>query len=348
MNDLLHQLKSRRDDPKFGAVSLVEKARARAMLLSAIGGEEKEVSKFETVFATVGFYFRGFVSMPVTVVVAFFVIAFGGSLTTVRASSSLPGDSLYSVKLATERAQLRLASREKKAILHTEFAKRRLDEATAVAGESDEAKAKVQTAMKGFSTQIAQAQADLEILRSEKTSEASTIASAVDEKLKSFSSEIQVNVGTAEGKEAMTATESASNTAVAVIVEAHEELKENVTTTENAKRAYQNRFTSIKERQTFDLARIDRIRALAGKNPAVTQEQLGELEYNVNSVSTALFDSMDFAATASYRTAFDLLATAEGHLLTIEALLAEAEDAIIFANSSQEEPETEDAETVVE
>jgi hypothetical protein len=348
MNDLLRQLKSRRDDPKFGAVSSVEKARAKAMLLSAIGGEEVQVSRFEEVFATTGFYFRGFVSMPVTVVVAFFVIAFGGSLTTVRASSSLPGDSLYSVKLATERAQLRLASREKKAMLHTEFAKRRLDEATAVAGESDEAKAKVQVAMNGFSAQIVEAQADLEKLREEKTSEASTIASAVDEKLKSLTSEIQGEVNTEEEMHAIEVATSASNTAVAVIVEAHEEQKDDTTTKENAKRAYQNRFTSIKERQNFDLARIERIRALAGTNPTITQEQLGELEYNVNSVSSALFDSLDFAAQSSYRTAFDLLATAEGHLLTIEALLAEVEDAIIFANSSQEEPKTEGTETVVE
>lgn len=348
MNDLLRQLKSRRDDPKFGAVSSVEKARAKAMLLSAIGGEEVEVGRFEEVFATTGFYFRGFVSMPVTVVVAFFVIAFGGSLTTVRASSSLPGDSLYSVKLATERAQLRLASREKKAMLHTEFAKRRLDEATAVAGESDEAKARVQVAMNGFSAQIAEAQADLEKLREEKTSEASTIASAVDEKLKSLTSEIQAEGNTKEEMHAIEVATSASNTAVAVIVEAHEELKEDTTTKENAKRAYQNRFTSVKERQAFDLARIERIGAVAEGNEVITPGQLVELEYNVNSVSEALYDSMDFAAREGYRMAFDLLATAEGHLLTIEALLAEVEDAIIFANSSQEEPKTEVTETVVE
>lgn len=347
MNDLLRQLKSRRDDPKFGAVSSVEKARAKAVLMQAIGGEEKEVSKFETIFATTGFYFRGFVSMPVTVVVAFFVIAFGGSITTVRASSSLPGDSLYSVKLATERAQLHLASRERKAILHTEFAKRRLDEAVAVAGETDEARANVQVAMKGFSTQIAQAQADLELLRSEKTSEASTIASAVDEKLSALSSEIQ-GASTIEEKEAVTATASASNTAVAVIVEAHEELKENTTTTENAKRAYQNRFTSIKERQTFDLARVERIRTIAVTNEAITPAQLAGLEQNIESVSDALYDSMDFAARQSYRAAFDLMAEAEGHLLTIEALLAEIENAIIFAEQIEEPTEETTEEQLVD
>lgn len=63
--------------------------------------------------------------------VTFLAVSLAGSgwIISASASNSLPGDYLWNVKLATEKAQIMVSDQDKKAEMHIDFAKRRLDEA---------------------------------------------------------------------------------------------------------------------------------------------------------------------------------------------------------------------------
>lgn len=76
------------------------------------------------------FSFGKWLRAPAFSIVAILLALFGGSLFSVSAAErSLPGDLLYSVKIATEQARLAMASSpEQKLILKTEFTDRRVDE----------------------------------------------------------------------------------------------------------------------------------------------------------------------------------------------------------------------------
>ncbi|MFA6160987.1 MAG: DUF5667 domain-containing protein [Patescibacteria group bacterium] len=76
------------------------------------------------------FSFGKWLRAPAFSIAAIIVALFGGSLFSVSAAErSLPGDLLYSVKIATEQAQLAMASSpERKLKLKTEFTDRRVDE----------------------------------------------------------------------------------------------------------------------------------------------------------------------------------------------------------------------------
>ncbi|MBI4138647.1 hypothetical protein HY479_00660 [Candidatus Uhrbacteria bacterium] len=79
---------------------------------------------------------------PVLAVLSVFVVALGGSVASVSAAEqSLPGDFLYSLKLATEQARLALTSgKEEKLKLKVEFTGRRAEELKKVAKTSDGSK----------------------------------------------------------------------------------------------------------------------------------------------------------------------------------------------------------------
>lgn len=81
-------------------------------------------------FVSPVFNFSKMVRKPVFASVAVIMALFGGSLFSVSAAEqSIPGDFLYSVKLATEQARLAMAKDSKdKVKLKTEFTERRVDE----------------------------------------------------------------------------------------------------------------------------------------------------------------------------------------------------------------------------
>ncbi len=83
---------------------------------------------------------------PAFAVVGILLALFGGSLLSVSAAErSLPGDLLYSVKLATEQARLALTKNpEDKVLLKSEFTGRRVDEMTqAIASPSSDRSGKI-------------------------------------------------------------------------------------------------------------------------------------------------------------------------------------------------------------
>lgn len=102
-----------------------------------------------------------FALQPALVMVLVLGVGTGGWITSVQAASnSLPGDALYSIKLASERTQVALASlsSDDRAVtgLHVAFAKRRLDEVNRVVKKPNSKKkaARAATAMQGFKKEM--------------------------------------------------------------------------------------------------------------------------------------------------------------------------------------------------
>lgn len=97
------------------------------------------------------------VARPVAFAALLVVMVLGGWIGSVNASlDTLPGDRLYPVKLASERAQLTLATSSTKGRLHAEFASRRLNEVTLLVSQGDVSgdDTRVQVAIDGFHKQI--------------------------------------------------------------------------------------------------------------------------------------------------------------------------------------------------
>ncbi|MFA6099418.1 MAG: DUF5667 domain-containing protein [Patescibacteria group bacterium] len=92
--------------------------------------EKKSVIKEWVKFFAPIFAVNKWVRTPVTAIAVIMLAIFGGSLLSVSAAEkSLPGDLLYSVKLATEQARLAMAKNpQDKVKLKTEFTERRVDE----------------------------------------------------------------------------------------------------------------------------------------------------------------------------------------------------------------------------
>lgn len=100
---------------------------------------KKEVAGELYKFVSPFFNFSKMVHKPVFAALAVIVTLLGGSLFSVSAAEqSLPGDFLYSVKLATEQARLAMAKDSKdKVKLKTEFTERRVDEMKKVIAAPD-------------------------------------------------------------------------------------------------------------------------------------------------------------------------------------------------------------------
>lgn len=134
---------------------------------------EKQLAdnKGESIFEAFKSYFA-FHHLAKAVAVASLVISIvtGGSIFTVSAAKdSLPGDTLYSVKRATEKVQDITTSRpEAKVKLKLNFAKERLDEARKIAKEQaqeTDSREKIDQAMVDFQNEIAQAQTYLDEIK---------------------------------------------------------------------------------------------------------------------------------------------------------------------------------------
>jgi len=137
--ELIQQLKNLKASPEAGAL---DKTKADLMcqnLMARIenGAVKNEViekgiiASTKAVFAAFAprFQFGAAFRYAVTLC-AVFAVGMAGCLTTVSASfNSMPGDTLYTIKIATEKVQLALAQDDQMKInLRTEFAGRRIDE----------------------------------------------------------------------------------------------------------------------------------------------------------------------------------------------------------------------------
>lgn len=169
------------------------------------------------------------VTQSVGVVVIVLLVALGVGMATVSAiPGMLPGDTLYGVKIATERAQVTLAvGSESKARLELEFAGRRVEEVTVLAESAlPDRDERLATAVSRFKQNLTKSQSKLEQLHSGAQPGVVDVAKIIDRKATEYStalerasaqmsSEAQNEVRGAQG-----ASQEAAFSAVSVLLDA--------------------------------------------------------------------------------------------------------------------------------
>lgn len=128
---------------------------------------------------------------PILISIIVLALIFEGSILTVNASkSSLPGDTLYSVKMAAEKVQVSLTSSEEaKAKLEVKFAGHRVEEIVKISQEVSSAskQKKVELAISGLKENINTAKTRLQNLENqEKPVEAVAVAQVLEEKTEEY------------------------------------------------------------------------------------------------------------------------------------------------------------------
>ncbi|PJA45728.1 hypothetical protein CO173_04730 [Candidatus Uhrbacteria bacterium CG_4_9_14_3_um_filter_41_35] len=262
------------------------------------------------------------ISTPITIGAAMLVIVFGGFMTTVNAAQSLPGEALYSVKLATEKAQLKLSSLEHKAVLHTEFAGRRLEEASALNVSTDPAKtAQIKRTLDAYRSEVTQAGEDVRSLLNEKSTETMQVASAVDRKISVLNAEIDTRVqesdtNTLDIEDAKKATQAVSSSVVNVMMEEHETTSSNKLS-DDIEKSFNTKLSDVQKKQSMVLGRLARIDEVVTVNKDLHIGGIVELRFAANETSVLMRSASDFAIAGGYRAAFDDLKVVDERLSEI-------------------------------
>ena len=339
MSNLFAKLSSLKNDPKAGALSFSAHESAKSRLMARISVDapvQKQAPSY------VSWYLGSFISKPVTIGVSAIVL-FSGSLSTVSAASnSLPGDTLYSVKRITEQAQLRLASLDRRAVLHTEFAERRLDEATQLRSTGEARLAYLElakTAMQEYATELSQASADLKSLKGAvESGQALAVVTDVQNKLDAMKTVIDQNAAASEqpeaGQEALVAKQAAKDTqeaATTVAVDVHE-ASATARSDQELKEMFKKELGAIEARQTFDEHRIATISdtisgnvVFKGIGGVPTADDLRHMTLIIKQTRLQIPEAMNGFAAGGYRSAFDTLQGVDSELLALEGKLADIE-----------------------
>ncbi len=349
MNNIAAQLRAAKNRPAAGGFSTANHAAAKRSLMLAIGADISAPSSEPAVNLKTRYFVwlsQSFISRPVAIGVAGFVLTVSGLMTTVNAAQqSLPGDVLYTVKLINERAQLRLASLDRKAVLHTEFAEKRLKEVTQLQSDTSGRDTNlVAQTIDAYTQEVASANQNLRELQASGNSTTVATASEVQQNLVALDSAITNSVGPAVSSAESTAVTSAQATtqvaqddSVSVAVEAHGEANSEQSTRE-LNDMFIRQFATIGTRKAFDVHRLSVIRTSLDVHADVleslniiTESDLRRLERSINIAVADVAPAMDMFATGEYQLAFDALKRAESVLRGIESTIADAEIAITTA-----------------
>lgn len=353
MIKVLKQLKSLSHDSRFGGMDQTAKTASWARIAEAIGAETKSVAVATTVggidFEYLKWNFSQHISRPALAGAFSVVMVAGGWMTTVNAANSLPGDTLYSVKMITEKTQIKLASLDRKAVLHTEFAGRRLQEATdlqAVSTHDPESALLVHDTIEAYKQEVASAGLSLRQLKDEGSETTLATASSVQQNLRVADTAIDTVVAesdsveaTQEALAAKEVTNEVNQVATTVAVEVHEEQLTEMSAQE-LKQMFKSQLGLIEARQRFDIKRLDVIRLALANDSLVftgltvpTADELLSYEYPVVAIDSLLSQAMNNFAAGGFRTAFETLQTIEASLLEVESKLAPIEITIMDARA---------------
>lgn len=341
----MRHLKANKHHPQLGGLDSDSMTRLRSRLQDAIGEPEVTPSVSVMYWEFIKSNTFQYLSKPVIAGAFSFVVIASGWLTTVRASDSLPGETLYSVKMISERAQLRLASLDRKAVLHTEFAGRRLQEAGELRDDQDSSNDNlVHDAMEAYKQEVASAADNLRQLKDEGDESTLATATSVQQNLQAIDTtidQVAADSATAEASQeafaAKEATKAVSDIATNVVVEVHEEQQTDLSEDE-LKNLFKDRLGQIAARQRFDLERIKVIRTALSDKTIVYVEgtvpkiaELNTFEYLIVSFDEDLNVIMNNFAAGGYRSAFASLQEIDRALLETESELARIEITIMDA-----------------
>lgn len=346
MSNLKAKIRDLKHHAVLGGMSDAAFERVRARIHEAVAVSDVSTEQAPSVGAMYFEYLKWmssqYISRPALAGAFSVVMVAGGWMTTVNAADSLPGQKLYSIKMITERTQLQLASLDRRAVLHTEFAGRRLQEASdlqELGTDDSDRDSLVHQAIEAYKQEVSSAGDSLRQLKDEGDETALATAASVQQNLQIIDTSIDDVVTTADAVAAKEVTKEVSQVATDVAVEVHEEQQSELSTNE-LKRMFKSQLGEIEARQRFDLARIEVIRlALTDKTinytgiAIPTSAEIGTYSYSIQSVEALLSRAMNNFAAGGYRGAFEDLQAIDASLLETEAKLAEAEINIMQAKA---------------
>lgn len=357
-------LRKAKNLPQAGAVDAAVHAKARTQLLSALPD-----AVFESAPSSAGYvmgFIQSLVYKPVAATAAAFVFLAGGWMTTSAAQTSLPGETLYNVKRIAERAQLQLASLDRRAVLHTEFAGRRLEEVAALqrtttTEESTRAQYIAET-VTAYQQEIASATTDLQTLQTQDQVQALETATTVLNQvavLSQSATELSVSSDTTTNEEqplqgtvtpevaeqVTQTTEAIADVATDVALNAHE-----AAPSDNSRREMENLFRnllgSIEARRAMIVHRIENIAEITATQKEILaqtgvvmpkKETFTAMAETIEEMDEPLPTIMDNFAAGGYRTAVEALQEMDSALAGMENELTAIEESIMGALAQQEE-----------
>lgn len=355
-------LRKAKNLPQAGAVDAATHAKARAQLLSVLPDAVFESSPSGAGYL-VGFM-QSLIYKPVAATAAAFVFLAGGWMTTSAAQSSLPGDTLYNVKLIAERAQLQLASLDRRAVLHTEFAGRRLEEVAALQRAVMQEPRRAQyipETVTAYQQEIASATNDLQALQTQDQSQALATATTVlsqVEMLSQNATELSVSLSVTEmqddlegivtqevAEQVTQTTDAIAEVATDVAINAHEAAPSEDSRYE-MENLFRNLLGSIEARRAMILHRIENIEEITGAQKELLaqagvvlpkKETFSEMTEIVEEMDAPLPTIMDNFAAGGYRTAVESLQEMESVLALMENELTAIEESIVTALAQGEQ-----------
>lgn len=346
MANIIEQLKTLKSHEEAGFVARNVEEQGRQRLMQAIEhSDDARANVLANGLAYMKWNFDQFVSKPLVIASAALVLVAGGWMTSVNAASnSLPGDTLYTFKLVAERARLQLASVEHRAILHTEFAQRRYEEALAIE-QLPGRQVYFEETINAFKEQMNLASTSLDKLRDENNEGTLEVAVAIDQKINSLNTVIdsaQANVNQVEDIEKVSqvreVTQGAEKAVLDVVVSTHENAEE--PSKADLDQLFHKELTELRTREARNLARLDLIESLIEQNEEVLEaaefpvdENIGQIRFLVTDVAERDGEAMNLAAAGGYRAAFDILSAANDSLLGIEDDIAAIEIDLMSAIS---------------
>jgi len=336
-NELIAMLRKHTNAPELGGVVGVSHDDAAwARLSSDIGID----AKLERATYSIGDYlqylnyqFSHVLIKPVSVGFAALLLVFGSWVTTVNASfDSVPGDVLYPVKLATERAQITLStSGEQRAKLHAEFAGRRLDEVNAITSSDVDGKdEKVQIAVDGFKKEIASVNDELMNVQISNPEQAGALAIIVDQKTDAYEATI------AQSEPAAAALESAqeSNALAVDAIVTSSEANEQPRTSESLQQNFQAEVNSLNARIATSLGRLSMIESVLAMKTTIDPTyaaRIKEARGGVTAHGEAIQKASSVLVAGGYRKTFELLAGIDADVSHSEEIITELEIEITTA-----------------
>ncbi|MFH1405135.1 MAG: DUF5667 domain-containing protein [Patescibacteria group bacterium] len=330
--NLIQLLEQIKDAPEFGGgFDAQHEDRCWSKICDELGFEKSTQNKTYALKDYSDYIFHSFsavVMRPVALAASVLLVVFGGWVTTVSASfNTVPGDTLYPVKMVTERVQLSLATTtQRRAKLHVEFAGRRLNEMTKLQEQGQNGK-KVNQVVASFKSEMALANETLTQLNEHNTQMATEIAVVLDQKSDEYAAVLDGanNESNRDVQELLSdahqAAKDSESHAVNTLVAGGEANSEEI------QHSFQTEMKSIKDRATLSLGRIgvieDVIELLDNRGDFVETVVLAKSLVRKN--DTIFNQAMDSLAAGGSTKAFELLGEADDNISQAEEMIIELE-----------------------
>lgn len=271
-----------------------------------------------------------FVSRPYAIVSLVIVMMLGGWITSVNASlDTLPGDTFYPVKIASERAQITFANSQARGRLRAEFASRRLSEVTTLveSGTTDK-DARIQVALEGFEKQIDAARDDLK--KSPSDAQAVELARLINQSKTALDQAISVSESALDETSTVALVASqgradAVHTDVVGVLSTT--ASESSVSANELSRQFTNEVRDILATTTVLSRRLDLVASV------IETTGRADIELDVAAQRRALLNvdvagAQDFAARGGFPRAFEITKSIQRHLRNVELAVARAEIAL--------------------